>query len=200
MKPNARRKAKRAVLPVCVLVKQTGLSRQSVWRLRKAGATDADIRARAKHWHEQQQIRVQPALLADVPVKVNGHANGHAAGDVPSYSYSQAVKEYNLGRLRELEFKQRSGELIRAIDAEALITGAMLWAIEAWRQLPRTLRDQLHQVDGAVAMRILEEQLEHHVVEFGRHLRRTEDAHELHAEWLQFVEWRKQATGGAKPS
>jgi hypothetical protein len=200
MKPNARRKAKRTVLPVCVLVRETGLSRQSIWRLRKAGATDADIKARAKHWHEQQRIRVEPALVADIPVKVNGHANGHAAGDdPPSYTLSQARKEAALAALRQLEFKERSGELIRAIDVEGLITGAMLWAIEAWKRLPRTLRDQLHQVDGSVAQSILELQLEHHVVEFGRHLRRTEDAHELHAQWLAFLEW-KQAAGGVKPS
>ena len=191
------RKAKSTV-PVGVLVRETGLSRQSVWRKRRQGKSDAEIRAEARAWHQARAIRVRPALLADTPVKVNGAANGHAV-EIPPYTLSQARKEDSLAKLRELEYRQRSGELIRAIDAEALVVGALLWFTEERRQLPNRLGEQLHMVTGADAKRILEVQLDHHLAEFGRRIRRTEDAHALHAAWLAFVEWRHEQTG-VKPS
>ena len=130
---------------------------------------------------------------------MNGNpVDGHA-GEVPPYALSQAKKKDGLAKLRELEYRQRSGDLIRTIDGEALIVGALLWFIEERRFLPGRLRESLHHFEGAQVQRILEAQLEHCVVEFGRRLRRAGGAHQLHTEWLHFIEWRQQQTG-AKPS
>ena len=205
MKPKPKRRTRGTAAPSCgELARSCGLSRQSVWRLRKRGANDAEIRTRARHYRQQMELRAHPALLGG---KVNGKpngaahtenggANGHAA-DVPPYHLSQARKEASLAGIRELELKEKSGGLIPAAQAEPVLTGALLWFVSERKLLPSRLRDQLHEVPGPEAEAILERELRHHQEELARRMRkRPENGDALWSEWLRFIEWRKET--GAK--
>ncbi len=110
-----------AVLTERKLSGSLGVNRSLVGRKRRQGKTD-------------DQILEEASKASEKAV---------ANGSVETYSQAQARKETSLADLRELELKEKRGELISMADVEA-----------QWSELAVNLRDGIRGISARVANRL----------------------------------------------
>ena len=84
------------------IARLSGLSISRIYRLRQEGRSDAEIISTTTQRKQDAALRALPV----VPV------NGHAADGALTLTAAQLQKEVWAGKLKELEFQERSGTLV----------------------------------------------------------------------------------------
>jgi hypothetical protein len=123
-------------LGVSDLARKARTSTSTVSKKLLAGKTAEEIIAEAEAWREQQSIQaVKRATCGSV-------ANG-SSGDVESFAAAQRRKEVAIADLRELELKQKRGELVSMSEVNAFISGMIIRSRDILLRIGPELRDVL---------------------------------------------------------
>jgi hypothetical protein len=115
------------------VAKLAGVSISRVYRLRQEGRSDAQIIADAQRRKEEFVLRDLPT----VPV------NGHAADGTLSFAAARAAKENWAAKLRQVEYQERSGELIPVSYVRYWGVNFLIAAKDEMLKAPSELADTL---------------------------------------------------------
>lgn len=161
------------------IARECGLSRQRVSILLREGHSPGSIIRRQRRKAEA--------------------ADGHnAAGTRPRRSESllrsRSRKEAALASLRELELRQKQGELVERDQVLAELASAIVWVRDSFLFLPSRLRDQCNGQSGAVVEALFDGEIRQVLAGFAHKLSMGDerDVERGWALWGEFLAWVKK--------
>jgi hypothetical protein len=169
------------------IARECGLSRQRVSVLLREGHTAGSIIRRQKRKAE-----------AAANLSADGHGIGMRPRKSESLLRSRGRKEAALASLRELELRQKEGELIERAGVEAEYAAAIVGVRDSFLILPSRLRDQCDRQNGAEIEKLYDREIRDILTGFSRALHMTEADIERRWElWTAFLAWLKREKKGA---
>jgi hypothetical protein len=135
MKRKSKLKSGRAEPSAAQIARLAGISASRVYALRAQGRSDAEIITASAQRRENLALRSLP------PVPVNG-GNGHR-DNVVTFAAAQAEREIWTAKLKQLDYQERSGELVPMTYVRHWASRFLLEARDLWTRGPSELRDQL---------------------------------------------------------
>lgn len=180
-----------------------GLTRGTVWKLRKRGMRDAEIAQRAAEWQEEQSRRRQRKIARQAGVKAMAAAKNKgsntpivsaappaASYEIPTYSECQRQKEYFLAQKHKLAYERERGSLVETERVVKWCLSAINATVQFGVLFPSQIRDELSATSDPI-------KCEEIVM---REVRRMiEKIHDLETlwtdwdggpEWAQFQDWK----------
>jgi hypothetical protein len=169
------------------IARECGLSRQRVSILLREGHSPGAILRRQK-----RKADAAANLSAD------GHGIGMRPRKSESLLRSRGRKEAALASLRELELRQKQGELVERDQVLAELASAIVWVRDSFLFLPSRLRDQCDRQTGAVVEALFDGEIRQVLAGFAHKLNMGEaDIERGWALWTEFLEWVRREKKGA---
>jgi hypothetical protein len=180
-----------------------GLTRGTIWKLRRRGMSDTEIVERGLAWQEEQARRREREIARQAGVNAMAAAKNDSCDTrvlsavppasalmrepdgIPSYTESQKQKEYYLAQMRRLEYERERGSLVEVERVARVGTGVITATVQFATLFPTLIRDELASTSDPVRCEEIV------MREVRRMVEKIHDLESLWADWDQLPLWRE---------